>query len=315
MSNTSNERHVVQVIAEDIDPRLRIFRFGRLVDSFAVVTQRFVVVVDTMVNLETAQEVLAFLSQDLTPGRSLLVVNTHGDWDHTLGNGLFAGSDAQYPAPIIAHRVAAERMRSPEAAEFLAALKSENPGEFDSAENWPPNVLFEGTVVIDGGDLTLLLFPTPGHQRDHVSVWIPEIRILLAGDAAELPMPLTSDWRTLPDLRRSLHRMNDLGADRVLYCHAGDVRDPALIGHNIRYFDELEERCRLALTSGAIQPDVERLEDPVAAIGWHFEDALPPIMSLDDLPPPEGHTRAIRAMLQWIQGESPSPAGRAAAPD
>jgi glyoxylase-like metal-dependent hydrolase (beta-lactamase superfamily II) len=275
-----------------------------LVDSFAVITERSVVVVDTMVNLETAREIMNLLAPDLSAKRSLLVVNTHGDWDHTLGNGLFAGPDPQFPAPIIAHRLTPSRMRSAEAVAYVASLKAENPGEFDSAEIWPPTVLFEESLVIDGGDLTLHLFPTPGHQPDHISIWIPEIRYLLAGDAAEMPFPHVSDWKTLPELRSSLHRMQDFGAERVLYCHAADVTDPVLIWHNICYFDELERRCRQSLTSGTIPKDVEELEDPALAIGWPFEDALPPLMALDDLPPPEGHFQAIRAMLIWIQAET-----------
>jgi glyoxylase-like metal-dependent hydrolase (beta-lactamase superfamily II) len=294
-------RHVVRRVEDELDPRLRIFRYGRLVDSFAVITQRFVVVVDTMVNLETAEEIIQFLQPDLVSERSLLVVNSHGDWDHTLGNGLFAGPRARYPAPIIAHRMAHARMRSPEAAAYVASLQAENPGEFDSAEICPPTVLFDETLTIDGGDLTLQLFPTPGHQPDHVSIWIPEMRLLLAGDAAELPFPYVPDWRTLPDLRRSLHRMQELGAARVLFCHAGGVSDPAVIRHNICYFDELEQRCRRALAAGNIPSDIDQLQDPSTAINWKFEDALPPIMSRDDLPSSEGHVQAVKAMLQWVR--------------
>jgi glyoxylase-like metal-dependent hydrolase (beta-lactamase superfamily II) len=299
------DRQVILVTERNVDSRLRIFRFGRLVDSFAVVTQRYLVVIDTMVNLETSGEIMNLLRPDLISERSLLIVNTHGDWDHCLGNGLFVAPTAPYPAPVIAHRIAAERIMSPEAAEGLAKLKAESPGEFDTAENWSPTVLFDGTLTIDGGDLTLVLIPTPGHQPDHISIWIPEIRVLLAGDAAELPIPYVPEWKTLPELRASLHRMNDLKADQVLYSHAQDITDPALIGHNIRYFDELEARCRRALANESIPPEIDALADPAAAIGWQFEDALPPVMALDDLPWPEGHSLAIKAMLKWVRESHP----------
>ncbi|HZJ49394.1 MAG TPA: MBL fold metallo-hydrolase [Actinomycetota bacterium] len=48
---------------------------------------------------------------------------------------------------------------------------------------------FAGPFRIDGGDLRLDLVETPGHTEDHVSVWIPQLRLLLAGDAVEHPFP------------------------------------------------------------------------------------------------------------------------------
>jgi hypothetical protein len=95
--------------------------------------------------------------------------------------------------------------------------------------------------------------------------------------------------------------MENLGAQRVLYCHAQDITDPALIGHNREYFDELESRCAAVLATGTMPDDVEQLDDPARAVGWPFEDALPPIESLDEQPDPDGHNQAIKAMLRWLR--------------
>ena len=60
------------------------------------------------------------------------------------------------------------------------------------ADNCKPPTLrscfsVNGRLLIDGGDLTLALLPTPGHTIDHYALYIPEINTLLAADAAELP--------------------------------------------------------------------------------------------------------------------------------
>src|SRR5205823_12393794 len=65
-------------------------------------------------------------------------------------------------------------------------------------------ILFDDQLIIDGGDLTLRLFATPGHQPDHIAILIPEINLLLAGDAAESPFPFAESAAAMPQLRASL---------------------------------------------------------------------------------------------------------------
>ena len=78
------------------DPRVRMFRSDPEVDCFAVVTRRHVVVVDTFGTPGEAAQMLALLGDDLA-GRSLLVVNTHGHFDHAWGNALFAPGGPHRP--------------------------------------------------------------------------------------------------------------------------------------------------------------------------------------------------------------------------
>ncbi len=84
------------------DSRIHIAANGELVNVFVVVTERYVVIVDTLINAITAKA-LADYAQPYLSGRQLLVVNSHADWDHAWGNQLFAGPNASHPAPIIAH--------------------------------------------------------------------------------------------------------------------------------------------------------------------------------------------------------------------
>ena len=94
-------------------------RCGTLVDTFIVVSERYVVLIDTLINRRTAEALLEIARPHLA-GRQLLAVNTHADWDHAWGNHVFAGPSALLPAPIIASRRCAERLRSEAAQRKLA---------------------------------------------------------------------------------------------------------------------------------------------------------------------------------------------------
>src|SRR4029079_12597453 len=104
------------------DARILVCRCGTLVDTFIVVSERYVVLIDTLINSHTAQALLAIAREHLA-GRQLLVVNTHADWDHAWGTHVFAGPGAALPARSIASRQCAERLRSEEARRELAQMR------------------------------------------------------------------------------------------------------------------------------------------------------------------------------------------------
>jgi glyoxylase-like metal-dependent hydrolase (beta-lactamase superfamily II) len=283
------------------DARLLVCRCGPLVDAFVVVTARYVVIVDTLLNPGTARALLAIARKQLRDGRTLLVVNTHADWDHCWGNQLFAGPDAKAPAPIVATRQCAERFRSPEALPFLADMQGREPGRFDDVRYAPPTILFDERLTIDGGDLTLDLFATPGHTPDHLSLYIPEIATLLAGDAAEWPFPFARAAATLPAMRASLAHLAALDPAVALYCHAPERSGPALLRANIAYFDQLEARCREALARG-LPPRPAEGEDVAALIGYQVAEALPTGTGMGVVPAfaIRGHELQIRMMLEYL---------------
>jgi glyoxylase-like metal-dependent hydrolase (beta-lactamase superfamily II) len=283
------------------DHRILVARCGSLVDVFVIVAERYVVLVDTLINPQTAAELLRIAEPHLA-GRQLLVVNTHSHWDHAWGNQLFAGAGARHPAPIIATRRCAELLRSPEAQRKLAQKRADEPLRFGAVELVAPTLLFEDRLVIDGGDLTLELFATPGHATDHIAIYIPQIRTLLSGDAAELPFPFVESAATFPALRDSLARMAALEPEVALYCHAPEASGPALLHRNIDYFDELERRCRAALAGGAPARPPEDA-DVEALVGFSFAEAIPADHAEQELSGfyRPGHQAAIRAMLEHLE--------------
>jgi glyoxylase-like metal-dependent hydrolase (beta-lactamase superfamily II) len=290
---------VVALPAQSWDERVIVCRYELDHDGmrmamhvFIVVTSNFVVVVDTLINGQTGAN-LAQIARERLEHRQLLVVNTHADYDHAWGNMAFAEPGAAF-APIFGTRRCVERMRSAAELAALRERQQHDPTQYRDVRLVPPTISFDASLTIDGGDLSIVLLPTPGHTTDHCSIWIPEISTLLAGDAAEQPFPFVD--ASVAQLRASLARLEALTPDVALYCHADLASGPALLAQNSAYFEEVEHRCRAAVRAGArvrsSGADVEAL------IGFPMQDALPrglPVSHPEFYR--EAHRAAIRATL------------------
>lgn len=221
---------------DDLDERVVILRAGEEVDAVFVRTARFNVLVDTLSTPTLCARVLELLG-DQCADRPLLVINSHMDWDHFWGNAALEPG-----TPIIAHSQALQRLQSPEAKAELAQKRTEEH-RFQEVELVPPTMTFShGQMSLHGGDLTLDLIHAPGHTPDHVAVWIPEIKVCLAVDAAEHPIPEV--WSASPadlqDLCASLKRIRSLKPRHLILAH-GQTSDPATVDRNLAYFTNVRD--------------------------------------------------------------------------
>jgi glyoxylase-like metal-dependent hydrolase (beta-lactamase superfamily II) len=298
MSHTNE----VQLIAnQGWDTRILVCRNGKLVDTFIIVTTRYVVLVDTIINPQTAATMLGYAQPYCTAGRQLLVVNSHADYDHCWGNQLFAGPTASYPAPIIASRLCVEQFQTQWATETLQAMQAEEPAIFGEVILTPPTISFDNTLTIDGGDLTLQLLPAPGHTVDHAALYLPEINTLLAADAAEVPYPAARTLAGLPIMRQSLAQLAALKPTTALYCHAPVTIGPQLLHDNLAYFDRIEEACRTAL--GRERPQPADDNELAAWINLPFAQAIPNNEHWQNIHAyysGKGHAQQIRMMLDHL---------------
>src|SRR5262249_55935304 len=103
---------VVEVPSRGWDARVRVFISRDEVETFVLTTRRYLIVVDTGTTPAVSAAIMEMVKDDLA-GRRLLVVNTHADYDHAWGNATFH-DDGPYPTPIIATRLARERLMGQE---------------------------------------------------------------------------------------------------------------------------------------------------------------------------------------------------------
>ncbi|PDT02814.1 MBL fold metallo-hydrolase [Rhizobium chutanense] len=254
-----------------LDERIVIVRAGDEVDAVFVRAERFDVLIDTLGTPELCRMALDLL-EERAEERPLIVVNSHMDWDHFWGNAAIAGR-----APIIAHAAALDRLRDPSTREILRD-KTGQESRFRNVEFIGPDITFSGAMVLNGGDLTLELIHTPGHTPDHIAIWIPELRVCLAVDAVEYPIPEV--WsKTAGDLRlirSSLERIRDLDARLVIPAH-GRTYSPSAVDGNLAYFQALADRVGGLSESQLADPQLGR------ASGFRLEDfvAIPEGMPSD----------------------------------
>ncbi len=286
------------------DPRVRVFRrvFApgsteqMEVDAFVIVTTRYVFVLDTLLCPEDMSSVMHEVRDELS-GRELLVVNSHADWDHCWGNNYFTGENA---APILAHDHCFTRLNSEEEKTGLLEYQQRYP-YFQNVVLTPPTLTFPDHLTIYGGDLTLELFSAPGHHPDHIAAWIPEIRLLLAFDAAEKPLPLIGNAESIQNMRDTLESFVALQPLQVLCAH-GKTTDLSVVTQNLQYLYEIEQRGRTLLATH--YPSEKELEHAVGLINYSFKDVIGASSNVSDADREFytwAHERNIRYMLQWLQ--------------
>ncbi len=288
------------------DARIRVFRrnlnlpgeFDSMeVDSYVIVTERFLVVLDTMLCPEDMAVVMEQVQNELK-GRQLLVVNSHADWDHCWGNNYFTG---EHSAPIIAHDYCRVRMESDEGQTGLKDYQQRFP-VFHNVALLPPTITFSNRLSIHGGDLTIELLPAPGHHPDHIAAWIPEIRLLLAFDAVEKPLPFMEDAAAVQPMFTTLQNFLLLNPERVL-CSHGKSTSPALVKDNLEYLREVERRSRLLLERQT--PTYADLEQAATLIGYPFEEVTGNTAEpIDTAFYSWAHDANARHIVQWLMSNT-----------
>ncbi len=300
------------------DSRVRVYRGNRIrtsrnsnlsgpevfdgmeVDSYLLVTERFVLLCDTMICPEDMATVTGSLQDDLAK-RPLMVINSHADWDHAWGNAYFTGDRT---VPIIGHVDCHTRMQSEKDRTLLTGFQNEYPKHFHTVELVPPTVTFQDTLTLYGGDLTVELFSAPGHCRDHIAAWIPELSLLLAFDAVETPLPLIKNVAGVKSMFTTLERFQCLQPKSVL-CSHGATTSARIIEANLSYFREIERRCRAVLRHHL--PTAVELEQAATLIAYSLDDVIAGVVRLMDILDYSGdafysraHNDNVRYIMQWL---------------
>jgi hypothetical protein len=127
------------------------------------------------------------------------------------------------------------------------------------------------------------------------------LRILLAGDAAEYPIPYVEDAASLPILRASLARLIELNAAHVLPCHGGTI-SPDILTQNLAYFSTLEKQIHHIIATGQVPTTWQTDENLPTLLNLSYEQLVP---TREDLSPQaqafyrQSHLKAVRAMLEY----------------
>jgi glyoxylase-like metal-dependent hydrolase (beta-lactamase superfamily II) len=120
-------------------------------------------------------------------------------------------------------------------------MRSSQPGQWDDVRLDAPNLLVEKGLTLDVGGLTVQLESVPGHSDDSLIGWLPELGVLLAGDAAEDPLPEVRAPADIAAWADALERWSSESGLRVVVPGHGAVSGPKLLNRNARYLRALAE--------------------------------------------------------------------------
>lgn len=188
---------------------------------------------------------------DMLPfGGATLVVYTHSDWDHCWGTAAFPG------VPVIGHNLTRQRLLNSEVTAYLAQRRQKEPDAFEGSAVVPPDITFEGRLSIDIGGLTLCLEHLPGHTADSIVVHVPELNLLLAGDALERPIPSLNEAGHIRAWARALRRWCQAGVTCVVPSH-GRHGGPDLLQQNLDYIEALLDRTGEFLQQGLSLTEIQ----------------------------------------------------------
>lgn len=189
------------------------------------------------------------------------VVLSHWHLDHVAGTAAFADS------PVIANERTAEHLRTRQAA--IEAGTLEGPPAISPLVL--PSRTFAERESLTVGDTAIELIAANVHSDDATVLWLPERRLLLAGDTMEDTVTYVDEPHQFDAHLRDLERLRALEPDRILPAH-GDPDRIAAGGYPAGLNDATQSYIRLL---GRMRDEPELREVPLReliadslAAGW-----------------------------------------------
>jgi len=182
------------------------------------------------------------------------VVLTHHHWDHVLGAARFPGAHVVAHQAYVAQTALDLEQSRRSIGRFYEAEGAAHAVPFDPPM---PDQTVDHIVGLMVGGFRVQLFHTPGHARDHLSVYDPEAACLWAGDLlSDLEIPFVSD--RLDAFERTLGIFAAMQVNVLVPGHGILTRDPAEIRRRIEadrsYLSNLRARIEaVVLAGGTVQ--------------------------------------------------------------
>jgi len=210
--------------------------------SYAIVDGREALVYDTHISLAHARAIRDHLeSLGVT---SIRVVLSHWHKDHVAGNAVFADCE------IIALKLTAEKLEE-NRERIETATPPINPLVM-------PNRLFTETLTLTVGERRVELHHFAIHSADGNVIWLPEEKLLLAGDTLEDTTTFISEADQTATHISELGRLRQWPIARILPAHGDRERiaaggyGPELIDANRGYIERLTHAIETGTAIGTL---------------------------------------------------------------
>ena len=265
-------------------------------NAVAIVTDRDVLVVDSKISPSESAAILdAIRERTDKPVRYL--INTHWHDDHVWGNQSFTAAypgveilshrqtragllDSAVPAlagqiarlgAAIDERTAmiesgvdkqGDPLTEAKAAEMSQRIEMFRTLHTDmqAIEPTPPTLVFERELILHRGDETIqIIHLGKAHTDGDIVVYLPERKVLIAGDAVTRPFPAAAEAHLL-DWIDVLKQVDELQWDQLVPGHGSVVGDHVYVRDLRALLVSVVEQVERAVANG------ESLEDTIASV-------------------------------------------------
>ena len=194
-----------------------------------------------------------------------ILINTHHHGDHTHGNYLVPG------AAIVGHELCRQTVIDTGLQALHPLFPSVAWGDLELA---PPFVTFKDRLELYSDDLRIeLIFMGPAHTTNDIVAWLPERKLLFAGDLIfNQGTPFVAMGSVSGSLE-AVKRLRELGAEIIVPGH-GPVCGPEVMDDVEAYLTFVQETARTAFEAGMTPLDAARQADMGRFAGWHDSERL-----------------------------------------
>ena len=255
--------------------------------------ERAVLAVDTAMGHVNGQSILDAAAR-VAGGRKVFLTTTHFHPEHAFGAKPFEGGVTYVINESQARELAD---KGPEYVEMFSTFGPGLAQLLADVELVPPDLTYEGQLRINlGGRVVELLDVGPAHTRGDQLIWLPEERIVFAGDLIENAFfPILPD----PDANgawwlEALDKIAALGPATVVGGH-GAVGGPELIDAFREYLERVRDRSAELAAAGTEPGEaVMTIEAEVLESyeGWGNEVWIKSAVESFQGGEPQGETRA-----------------------
>jgi cyclase len=216
-------------------------------------------IIDTAAT-ERRTRLLAEEVAKVSAGPPDVLINTHFHGDHVFGNGVFSPR-----ATIVAHELTRAEML--EAGHGLRNLWPDV--DWGDTPIVPPTITFRDAVTVHIGELRLeVIHVGPAHTTNDSVIWVPEKRILFAGDVLMSGVTPFCLMGSVAGSLQAIERLRALDPEIIVPGH-GHVGGKELLDENESYLLWLQQ-----LATDGVRSGLSELELAAASTLGGFADLL-----------------------------------------
>jgi cyclase len=260
MTTTEVPDPTLEEVSDGVFAYLQLHGQWGLNNSVFLVGRESVTLIDTCFTVRRSQALAEAVRRTAGDRPVRTLINTHHHGDHTHGNFVFGPGTT-----IIGH----EKCREEVIATGLGTKALWPYVDWGDITVAPPNVTFTDTLTVYVDDLRVeLTFVGPAHTTNDIVAWVPERKLLLAGDVVFNGGTPFVIFGSVGGALDAIQTLKLLDAETIVPGH-GPVCGPEALGNVEAYLQFVHDTARVGFEANAAPLDVARDTDLGRFGEWH----------------------------------------------